>query len=1269
MLGAVTGGVGTAVARAGRLVNDVAGRLGIPGPRARVVVAVLVVMGMLGPLLPVLIVGLMLGGASSIDASYRARLRDPVAINATRELVTTYWDASRAVGGRVPWSILFAVGEVATEHGRRSPYDTIDRRPGGWGAPESPAGAGTAPSTTTTPPPESGDPVQPPLTVVVWRSGDRWLLGDDPAGRRDRLAESALAGTGYQPGAMLEFDDPGALADFLGTTESDRVLIIGPADLSGDQAAAVAGALTGRDPRPKVMWLHPTGDGPPSVRTDQLAPVVLQAADTANIGHRTLAGLITGALGTVDGFDPDGAPPPVPERVSAFPVADPPIGGEDTPAVGPLLLDRAALAALGESVGDPQRLDDSALVLARNLAELAAEVAAEEGLSGSDPTRWDPDVADRVWIRVLERSITVDPALARAVRADGCPTPDAAQPADVLIQVIWGCRLAAVNPVVVTALDPDGKVRAVHSGESARRLILAEALQVAWVWSQHGAFPCDPADPDPARSRSVFPLPWWPGDSDACDPVANITAAAELVIPDLTRGQPTLDTDTGRLTVDGEPVDGREVFAAGWRHMLAVFGGDPERVVSTGTRLDWLTGTTRECRYQLARALERAVRALPDGDGWPDEVLVGALETVTGDRGLRDECGLGDPDPLRDRLRTWPLVISALERALSPDGPADGGPPSDTEGYTDEGSDGDATGPGDGHGTGDTGAGSGTSADPTVPVVDAGIARMLMDRLAGDHQAAVAEAGVGGVMVERFNLSITPVARPTGTRIIPSLWDTGGGTKTPGWATRVLQRAVQVGALTRRDTRWSDGGGLDLSGLPASGRMLTIAIDKDWPVLPTRDSGPLVPAGCGAGPDALVRVEFKARWDLLCRDATLAGVAPPVPVGGWRSQAEQEALYADKPGLAAPPGRSNHQRGTAVDVNTVLGAAFIDWTHQVVGCLDTSTLTYKAYPHALDRFTYAAAGGPGMPIPGTEFAGETQYTCSGTWVPIKRIQTYGLIYGVCRDSDKPHLPARIACVGGNREEWHVDLGVPLEGVTGFTAGVYNLSADCDSTPTVDVSSLTAARTTIPQAVWTIFYCEALTRGLDLQPPDPAYGHLFANRAEQVATEAVLVGFCESQFVPAVVSWVPGATNTERTYKGVFQMHGAHLANHPPDPRWQPIGVPGGVPWQFDPIVNIATAARLYFDGAGRPPWDGWGPWAVVNTELTDAGTSQPQVGLPVLPRFAATRGPFAGRSYPWGIPDWARDPFRWRIPDNQGCVTAPKTGEPAPWAPAVPLGT
>ena len=47
---------------------------------------------------------------------------------------------------------------------------------------------------------------------------------------------------------------------------------------------------------------------------------------------------------------------------------------------------------------------------------------------------------------------------------------------------------------------------------------------------------------------------------------------------------------------------------------------------------------------------------------------------------------------------------------------------------------------------------------------------------------------------------------------------------------------------------------------------------------------------------------------------------------GFRSHAEQARLYASKPGLAAPPGHSNHERGLAADLSCSGGA--LSWMHR-----------------------------------------------------------------------------------------------------------------------------------------------------------------------------------------------------------------------------------------------------------------------------------------------------------------------------------------------------
>lgn len=63
-----------------------------------------------------------------------------------------------------------------------------------------------------------------------------------------------------------------------------------------------------------------------------------------------------------------------------------------------------------------------------------------------------------------------------------------------------------------------------------------------------------------------------------------------------------------------------------------------------------------------------------------------------------------------------------------------------------------------------------------------------------------------------------------------------------------------------------------------------------------------------------LRPQFIARWLRLQRAAFQAGI--PLAAGStWRSRAEQARLYRQKgPRWAARPGRSNHEKGLAIDM-------------------------------------------------------------------------------------------------------------------------------------------------------------------------------------------------------------------------------------------------------------------------------------------------------------------------------------------------------------------
>lgn len=55
-------------------------------------------------------------------------------------------------------------------------------------------------------------------------------------------------------------------------------------------------------------------------------------------------------------------------------------------------------------------------------------------------------------------------------------------------------------------------------------------------------------------------------------------------------------------------------------------------------------------------------------------------------------------------------------------------------------------------------------------------------------------------------------------------------------------------------------------------------------------------------------------------------------VSGFRTRAEQAALYEQKPDLAAPPGHSNHERGLAADLGYPSGGAEAGAHSQAAGC-------------------------------------------------------------------------------------------------------------------------------------------------------------------------------------------------------------------------------------------------------------------------------------------------------------------------------------------------
>ncbi len=146
---------------------------------------------------------------------------------------------------------------------------------------------------------------------------------------------------------------------------------------------------------------------------------------------------------------------------------------------------------------------------------------------------------------------------------------------------------------------------------------------------------------------------------------------------------------------------------------------------------------------------------------------------------------------------------------------------------------------------------------------------------------------------------------------------------------------------------------------------------------------------------------------------------------------------------------------------------------------------------------------------------------------------------------------------------------------------------------------------------------------------------FQSLAEQVAAEAVVVGYCESL---GFSSRAIRSTNPWG-YGGLFQLGATEFRRFA-----------GVAQSRFDLVDNSYAAARYFvFQYRNRAGWGGWSPWAVVNTNFDGVND---QVRVPILPRFASTDPEFQGRRGP-ELPAWAVDPWSYRVPGWNGC---PYTG-------------
>jgi hypothetical protein len=189
---------------------------------------------------------------------------------------------------------------------------------------------------------------------------------------------------------------------------------------------------------------------------------------------------------------------------------------------------------------------------------------------------------------------------------------------------------------------------------------------------------------------------------------------------------------------------------------------------------------------------------------------------------------------------------------------------------------------------------------------------------------------------------------------------------------------------------------------------------------------------------------------------------------------------------------------------------------------------------------------------------------------------------------------------------------------------------------------------VAHAIYETFYCNAAAGGLDQQAaPSSQYG--FKNKAQQVASEAIVVGWCES------IGFQAATSTNAYGYTGVFQMGAWETKTY----------IPGGD--AKNTHANIVGAARYFMTQVGTNKWDGWGPWAVVNTDFATTRASNGSmpnyhVRYPVLHRFASTHPETRGSFNPVGLPGWALNPYQDAFPATFGAAGGCPVTKGQPWA-------
>jgi hypothetical protein len=932
----------------------------------------------------------------------------------------------------------------------------------------------------------------------------------------------------------------------------------------------------------------------------EVVAVVTQYATANQIPSRLLLGIAKAQtnLGTTSPYDLIDRSIPLDGVLSSvYPNVSPSIGdaGIKGQGLGMYLIRQDSVDSF-----DPQNWDSATEFLSRESRRIADDLIA----SGLDEPISDPLAADLFWQKVVDELPLVD-----TITGDvGCVVP-----ADISlpnrIQILFDCELRKINRLTIRdiRLGPAGTfVEDKITGTLALNTLVGEALGVAWLWgSRSGADTWQEVQDIPCSiSGGIFPLTSKQvrnvNDEDRCNPDTNIIAAAQILGKDLSEAR---NRSSNSPFID--------ITAAGWASLNSLIpnkGGVLARFTSDGPFQPFRpTGACSELTRSWLFSLTGNEYAQPFAN-----LSINSNESNLSTAYVSFNAeGIGAP-------RKNPLCNDPLT-----------GKPTNVSSFLDY--------------VGflaltmmsEIQSGSSVSSEQLSPEIDGII--VLSEKRSIPPLAKWGETSA----IERLSPDRLLFEVPFFQRI-PST----GGPASLG--ARSIGNAIVYGGLVRGDDRAGTYPAIG-SGIGGIGIAMERFDASAYNVFDQAAGSPMIRIDCGANgiPHYGLSIIVE-RWEVMCQSALSDGIKLQI-TSSYRTNELQQKLADAAKGLpysrVAKPGTSRHQKGIALDLwlGSQDGIAQdlhpqYAWLHTVVGCYNSKEKSYSPLPSPVLSTEYAKDILAGTP------------KCKNGMFAVKRAQTFGLVpfclLSPLSGSETLLDEPAIACRSGEsdimkesvsrqiREPWHFDVGIIVSSISNSNSFA-NVSG-CEGPSAINPSD----KRSVAIAIKSIWYCILASEGFTSLPPRQGNGEYkerdwFSNYAQQISAEAVVVAFCESGLDPSAS---PGKPN-----RGVFQMSNSELES---------FGVRSEL-WN-DAALNITAAARYFVSEFNKNTlYEGWGPWASVNTQRFGKTNSY---SFPVIGRFPASPPSLnAGDKSGLALPNWAIDPEKYWGP-TVSCKTAVDSG-------------